>query len=223
MRFFIVFLMIIIASCLPHSENQPMNFDDEFERALSFMDEGEYSKAKKIFLKLDKVSDEFIGVKMNLAIIEREKGNKKKAIEYLEQALKSEPNHLPLVKMLSDLTGNPDYERKATELENKVVEVSSEQYFKHFKERHPIVNKEYAKFDIRMKGQIIAIDKEKRIIYLKGEGESKSSSVICHNVSSLINDAKIGESIEFIGYSFGQGPDISEPIIVFKRKFINGF
>lgn len=210
--------MSIFTNCSSQQNNEKVNFEDEFEKALTFMDNDEYEKAEKIFLELNKISPEAIGVKMNLSVIEQQKGNKQKAIEYLEEALEVVPNHPPLVRLLSELTGKDEYKEKSKELENKIVEITSEEYFKHFQEQNPIVNSEYAKFDIKMKGEIISIDKEKNKIYLKGAEKTKESSVICMQALPLIAKSKEGETIEFIGFSFGMGDDTSEPIIVFKRE-----
>jgi len=212
------FTILIFTNCSSQQNDGKMDFESEYQKALDFMDKEEYAKAEKILLKLDERLPEAIGIKMNLSIIEEQKGNKEKAIKYLEDALVISPNHPPLVRLLGELTGDDEYEKKAAALKNKIVEVSSEQYFKDFQEEHPIVNSEYAVFDIRIKGEVVLIDKEEKIIYLKGEDKTKEKSVICSNVSAIIEEVKEGEIIEFIGFSFGIGEDLSEPIIVFKRK-----
>ena len=208
----------IFTDCLSQQNNEKVNFENEFEKALAFMDNDEYYKSENILLELNSISSEAIGVKMNLSVIERLKGNKQKAIKYLEEALEINPNHPPVVRLLRELTGEEKYEKQAEELESKIVEVTSEQYFKHFQEQNSIVNSEYANFDIKMVGEVVSINKEKKTIYLKGTGKKKETSVICINALPLIESFKEGEKIEFIGNSFGIGDDSSEPIIVFKRK-----
>lgn len=214
----IIIAIAILTNGSSQQNNQDMDIENEFQKALDFMDNDEYEKAEQIFLKLNEISPELIGVQMNLSVIEQKKGNQQKAIEYLEEALEIIPNHPPLVRLLSQLTGNDEYKKKSQELDSKIVEVSSEDYFNHFQEQNPIVNSEYAKFDIKMSGEIISIDKEKSTIYLKGTARKRATSVICMKASSLIEKFKEGDNIEFIGFSFGMGDDSSEPIIVFKRE-----
>jgi tetratricopeptide (TPR) repeat protein len=210
--------MLTFIDCSSQQKNKKVDIESKFEEGLTFMDNGEYDKAEKIFIELDQLSPELIGIKMNLSVIEQEKGNKQKAIYYLEEALKIAPNHPPVVRLLSELTNEKEYQEKFEELVNKVIELSSEQYYKDFIDNNPVVNLEYAKFDIKMRGEIIHIDKDKNIVYLNGMNKNKESSLICMQGLPLIKKHKEGETVEFIGYSFGIGDDSSEPIIVFKKE-----
>lgn len=217
--YLIICYLLTILGCSTQETQREMNFDNKFELALEAMETKDYARAETILLKLDQAFPEAVGVKMNLSVIAEENGDIEKAIEYLEEALKFAPDHPRILMLLGELTGNQNYSDKSQKLRDKVIKVDSRCYFEHFKENNPIVNTEYSNFDIKMTGEVVAIDTAKRIVYLRGEDTDINASVACQNSHLIIDKIAIGDVIEFIGISFGIGADISAPIIVYKKDF----
>jgi tetratricopeptide (TPR) repeat protein len=190
-----------------------MNVEMEFERALHLLDSGDHLGAEKIFLELEQIAPELIGIKMNLANIEESKGDIPKAIQYLEAALAIAPNHPMIVRSLAELSNDPKYlDMQASS--NRVIELTSEAYYEAYQANLPIINEDYINFDLCITGQIVAIDREEEIIYLKGGAATIEESVACLQVGMLLDSAKLGEEISIIGGSFGKGPDSQNPIII---------
>lgn len=209
--------IILFLSLLLGCKASKMNVDEEFEKALTFMDEENYEEAEKIFLNLNKIEPELVGIKMNLAGIEEIKGDTLKAIAYLKSALEIEPNHPVIARRLAEVTGENKYKNLETELKNKVIEVSSKQFYNAYKQGLDVVNDEYVKFDIKLTGKIVAISKGDGTIYLEGGPQGIKESVACYRAESIIDVAKIGETITLIGNSLGQGLDSMDPIILIKE------
>ncbi len=213
-------LLLLVGSTACSSQapsTEEINLEEEFTEALRFLDGGDYPAAEEILLRLYEHTPETIGVGMNLAFIEEQKGNSEKAIAYLREVLTYAPNHPPAANYLASLTQDAADEQQAEQLRLKILDVRAEDYYQNYRDQAEIVNAEYAKFNIRIKGVVAAIDQQRQLIFLRGASDRREESVICVGVKSLIANVAVGDEISFIGSSPGVGKDTPKPIIIFRR------
>lgn len=193
-----------------------MNVDQEFQIALDYLDAKKTNKAEEIFLKLDKEAPQIIGIKMNLAGINYNRGDTLTAIKYLKEALKIDPEHYPAVSFLAEITRSKKNIQQTEKLKNTIIALSSEQYYSDYEQKSPLINSKYRKFIIKITGKVITKDASQGIIYLKGRREVKEESVICRNTHKIFNQVKAGDIVTFLGYCLGLGQDSQEPILLYK-------
>lgn len=177
----VIFILLCMAVCLScerkmtetNASAAPIDVEAEFNEALALLDNREYEQAQKKFLMLDDAAPGVVGVKMNLSVIAEKIGMQAEAIKYAEEAFQLAPNNVSVARHLERLTGNPQYEEKVAELENKILSVEAETYFANFKKEASIVNDEYAKFEIQISGVVTQKDEEAHVLYLYGAGDTK--------------------------------------------------
>ncbi|MEL6972245.1 MAG: hypothetical protein AAFZ63_23570 [Bacteroidota bacterium] len=221
----IILLSLLLALCSCENKYQrttapldPVAFEALFADALIYLDNGEMAEAKERFLQLEKMDPSSTGVKMNLSVIANDDGDKQQAIKYAEEAFELAPNNVAIARYLEQLTGNEVYAAIAYELQNRVLKVDAETYFLNFKKESPVVNSDYANFDIKITGVVTAKDSERNILFLYGEGTAPGQGVQCWSLpNDVFANAGIGDTLSFIGFSYGQGADLSDPVIAFKR------
>lgn len=224
MKYTLLVLSLTLLSCNNYGKTSDTQKEDidvfaEFEYAVELLEDKQYEKAKEKFLILEKLAPELVGIKMNLSIIEENNGNIEQAVEYAEKALQLAPNNVNIVRYLEEWTGDEEYTKKRKQLENHIVKVDAPTYFKNFQNRSDIVNSEYANFDIEITGIVSIKEKKEKTIWLVGTGNSKEEGVECVKISdSEFTDLSVGDTVTFIGFSFGQGEDFDKALIVYKRE-----
>ena len=224
MKYILLLLSLTLLSCnnygkTSNTQKEEIDVFTEFEYAVELLEDKQYEKAKEKFLVLEELAPELVGIKMNLSIIEKNDGNIKKAIEYAEKAFQLAPNNVSIVRYLEEWTGDEKYTQKRKQLENYIVKVEASTYFKDFQNRTDIVNSEYANFDIEITGIVSIKEREEKTIWLIGTGNSKEESVECVKIpDSQFTDLSVGDTITFVGFSFGQGEGFDKTLIVYKRE-----
>ena len=191
-----------------------MDLEEQFEQAVALQDEGKNDEAEQIFLQLDKVAPQVIGVKMNLAAIEESRGNTDKAITYLKAALEYEPSHPNLLKRLAEVTNDSTYTDKLLEIEQTVIPITASEYYQVYVNNEPALYEEFTMYELELSGQVDEIDTIKSIIYLKTNSTLPEQRVACYKAETWVDKVAKGEDITLYANSLGMQDGNQNPVVL---------